>query len=88
MVKAERALIVDFLKKNDDTINELTLDSLIKGMLPPGALEFKETVADMAKKDKEKLQELYQYAQRIVATGKTIDPMEEAALKIMQNALT
>lgn len=88
MVKSERQLIVDFLKNNNYAADPNTLDQLIKDMMPPGALEFKSTVADMAKKDKPKLALLYDYAQKIVATGKTIDPMEEAALKIMKNALT
>lgn len=88
MVKSERQLIVDFLKNNNYAADPNTLDQLIKGMMEPSHKEFKSTVADMAKKDKPKLALLYDYAQKIVARGETIDPLEEAALKIMKNALT
>jgi hypothetical protein len=71
MRKGERAIIVAYVKKWCDftTLNETELDSAVRLFLTPGNEEFKLIVRELKKKgNQDKLQDLLDCAQRIVAT--------------------
>lgn len=90
LIKAERGLIADYILSSESgyDLDAETLDDMVKYIAEPSASEFNRLVVDMAKKDKSKLERIFAYAKGIVATEKKVNPMEEAALKVIENALT
>jgi NAD(P)H-hydrate repair Nnr-like enzyme with NAD(P)H-hydrate dehydratase domain len=71
MREGERAIIVAYVKRWCDftTLNETELDSAVRLVLTPGNEEFKRIVRELKKKgNQDKLQDLLDCAQRIVAT--------------------
>lgn len=90
LIKAERGLIADYILSSESgyDLDADTLDDMVKYIDEPGVSEFARLVGDMAKKDRFKLERIFAYAKGIVATEKKVNPMEEAALKIIENALT
>ena len=90
MLKAERAVVADYFKRRcpDITQDEAELDKAIKTIGEPDQREFKRIISDMkAAGDIERLRDILDCARRIVATQKTIDPMEAAALEILAGAV-
>ena len=90
LIKAERGLIADYILSSESgyDLDADTLDDMVKYIDEPGVSEFARLVGDMANKDRFKLERIFAYAKGIVATEKKVNPMEEAALKIIENALT
>lgn len=90
LIKAERGLIADYIlsSKSGYDLDAETLDDMVKYIDEPSVSEFVRLVNDMAKKDKSKLERIFAYAKGIVATEKKVNPMEEAALKLIENALS
>lgn len=89
MRKSERFIIAEYLKKycSSTQLDDTELDSAIKALGEPDQKEFKRIVRDLKDAgDKVRLTDLLNYAKRIVDTQKTIDPMEKAALEILEIA--
>lgn len=90
MLKAERTVILDYLKRwcHDIELDDNELDGAIKTLGTVDYRQFKRIIADMKSNgDIDRLRDIYDCAQRIIATQKTIDPLEKAALEILQNAV-
>jgi len=91
MLKAERAIVADYFKRRcpDLKHDDAALDEVIKTIGEPDQREFKRIIFDMkAAGDMDRLRDISDCAKRIVATQKTVDPMEAAALEILQKAAT
>ncbi|MDX9944280.1 MAG: hypothetical protein RBS35_05725 [Azonexus sp.] len=89
MLKAERGVIAEFIIRRSPFLNgkNALLDEAIKKIGSPSLKEFRNFVSDLRKaEDFELLNDLYACAQKIVATQKTIDPMEKAALEVLAKA--
>lgn len=89
MLKAERMIISDYLKRrcHDIDLDDTKLDNAIKTLGTPDKNEFKKIIADMkAAGDIERLRDITDCAKRIVATQKTVDPLEKAAIEILETA--
>lgn len=90
MLKAERAVVIDYLKRHctDLPHDDDAIDKAIKEIGEPDQREFKRIIADMkAAGDRDRLRDVLDCAKRIVATQKIIDPMEKAAIEILENAV-
>lgn len=91
MRKAERAVVAEYLKKHCPGVllDDAELDSAIKALGEPDHKEFKRIVRDLRTAgDRDRLTDLLDCAQRIVATQKTVAPMEKAALEILEAAIS
>lgn len=92
MRKPERTIIAGFLKRRctDLTLDDKELDSAIKSIRGiPEYREFKRFIRDLkVDGDHDKLNDLLECAKRIVASEKTIDPMEKAALEVLEKAIS
>ena len=91
MRKEERAIVADYIKRHrtDVTLDDTELDSAIKALGEPDHREFKRIIRDFkAAGDRDRLNDLFECAQKIVGTQKTIAPMEKAALEIIKEATT
>lgn len=90
MMKAERTVICDYLKRRctDLLRDNESIDKAIKEIGEPDQREFKRIIADMkAAGDTDRLRDILDCAKRIVATQKTIDPIEKAAIELLENAI-
>jgi hypothetical protein len=90
MMKVERAVVADYLKRHcvDLPDDDEAIDKAIKEIGEPDQREYKRIIADMkAAGDADKLRDVLDCARRIVATQKTIDPMEKAAVELIENAI-
>lgn len=90
MMKAERNVVADYLKRHCPDIrqDDQALDEAIKTIGAPEPRDYKRLIANMKHDGEiERLRDIFDCAKRIVATQKTIDPMEKAALDILENAL-
>lgn len=91
MRKAERVIVAEYINKYcaDTSLDESILDSSIKSLLEPDQKIFKRLVRDLKNDgDQERLINLLDCAKRIVATQKKVDPIEKAAIEIIQKAIT
>lgn len=90
MMKAERAIVADYLKRRCRDLvvdNPAELDNVIKTIGEPDQRGFKRIIADMKTAgDTDRLRDIADCAKRIVATQKTVDPMETAAVELLVNA--
>lgn len=89
MMKAERAIVADYLKRHchDLDLDDTQLDNTIKTLGTPDQREFKKIIADMkAAGDIDRLRDITDCAKRIVATQKNVDPLERAAIEILEAA--
>lgn len=89
MLKTERAVVADYLKRRcpDLTQDEEVLDNAIKALGDPDQREFKRIIADMKNAgESDRLRDIADCARRIVATQKTADPMEKAAIELLESA--
>ena len=91
MRKAERVIVADYLKRRctdlPQNIDE-ALDDAIKTVGGSDPREFKRIINDMKTAgDIDKLRDILDCAKRIVATQKTIDPMEKAAIELLEKAV-
>lgn len=89
MMKAERAVVGDYLKRRcaDMPPDDEVIDKAIKEIGEPDQREFKRLILDMKKAgDVERLRDILDCAKRIVATQKSIDPMEKAAIELLENS--
>lgn len=90
MLKAERVIIADYLKRNckDIELDDAELDKAIKTLGAPDYREFKRIVKKMTSLEElERLRDIADCAKRIVHTQKTIDPLEQTALDTFDNAM-
>lgn len=90
MMKAERAVVGDYLKRRcaDLPDDDESIDKAIKEIGEPDQREFKRIIADMkAAGDTDRLRDVLDCAKRIVATQKTVDPMEKASIELLENAI-
>ncbi|WP_430228870.1 hypothetical protein [Nitrosomonas communis] len=90
MLKAERKIIADYLKRrcNDLVLEDKELDDAIKSLGAIDHRQFKKTIAEMKSSgDIDRLRDITDCAKRIVATQKTIDPLEKAAIEILETAI-
>ncbi|MBY0575335.1 MAG: hypothetical protein K2P67_01910 [Gallionellaceae bacterium] len=90
MMKAERYIVADYLKRRCRDLvvnNPAELDNAIKTIGEPDQRGFRRIIADMkAAGDIDRLRDITDCAKRIVATQKTIDPMEAAAIELLEAA--
>lgn len=89
MRKEERAIVAEYLKKHctSTPLDDAELDSAIKALGNPDHKEFKRIIRDLkAAGDNDRLTDLFNCAKRIVETQKTVDPVEKAALEILEIA--
>lgn len=87
MMKAERAIIADYLKRrcHDIALDDVELDNAIKTLGAPDKNQFKKIIADMKSAgDIARLRDITDCAKRIVATQKNIDPLEKAAIEMLE----
>lgn len=89
MTKKERIVIAEYLQKycpNLPSDIEEIVDEVIKDTYFDFDInEFKRLIRSLSESTaKDKLSDIYVYANRIVATEKTIDPMEKAVLEMIQ----
>lgn len=90
MRKVERSIVAEYLKMHcaEISLDDEELDSAIKAVGEPNLREFKRIIRDLkATADRNRLTSLLNCAKRIVETQKTIDPMETAALEILEEAV-
>jgi hypothetical protein len=91
MRKAERLIIAEYLKGRcaNVTLDDADLDSAIKSIGEPDHREFKRIIRDLKTAgERDQLSNLLDCANRIVATQKTVAPMEKAALEILSDAIS
>ncbi|MCP5273487.1 MAG: TerB family tellurite resistance protein [Burkholderiales bacterium] len=89
MLKAERAIVGDYLKRHclEIELDDVEVDNAIKQLSEPDNREFKKIIADLkAAGEIEKLRDITDSAKRIVATQKSVDPLEKAAIEILEVA--
>ena len=89
MMKDERAIIVEYIKRrcHDIEIDDEELDHTIKTIGTIDQREFKKIIRDMkAAGDIDRLRDITDCAKRIIATQKTSDPLEKAAIEILESA--
>lgn len=90
MLKAERNLIAEFIKTRcpDIVFNDIELDNAVKTMGAPDFREFKRLIIKMRSEDLDTLKQINEYSKRIVATQKSIDPLEKAALDTLDHVIS
>lgn len=89
MMKAERMIIADYLKRQcqDIVLDSDEFDEAIKAISTIDRRDFKRIIADMKSAgDIERLRDITDCAKRIVATQKTIEPLEKTSLEILEAA--
>lgn len=89
MLKRERAIIADYLKcrRPDIVLADEQLERLLKRLGMPDPRQFKRIVSDMkAAGDISRLRDITDCAKRIVASQKTVDPLEKAAIETLEAA--
>jgi len=89
MMKDERAIFADYLKRRHPELceDDALLEDAIKSTGTPTNMDFKRFVWSLkAAGDYDRLDDLLDCAKRIVATQKTVDPMEAAAIEIIEAA--
>lgn len=95
MLKAERYIIADYIKRrrqdtvpDDDELDNDELDEAIKQLETPSNREFKRIIAGMKSAgDVDRLSDITDCAKRIVAAQKKVDPLEKAAIEILESAI-
>jgi hypothetical protein len=90
MTKAERAIIADYIKRwcYDIELEIDKLDDAIKAFHTINQLQFRKLIGDMKSSgDINRLRDIYSCARRIVATQRTIDPLEKASIEILKAAV-
>ncbi|GEM_PF-1452350 len=91
MRKPERLIVAEYLKKRCPQVSayENEIDAAIKNLLDPDHREYARIVRDLKTTGaRQHLLDLFEYAKKIVATQKTITPMEKAALEVLAEAVT
>lgn len=89
MLKTERSIVADYLKRRrpDIVLDDEQLERILKRLGTPDPRQFKRIVSDMkASGDIARLREIADCAKRLVATPKTADPLEKAAIEIPEEA--
>lgn len=88
MLKPERAVISRFIRMHcpDLGMDDEQLDQRIKALAPPTQTEFRAFIREASALAEDVRRAIMEAARAIVATQKTVDPLEEAALKLMEQA--
>jgi hypothetical protein len=89
MLKTERSIVADYLKRRrpDIVLDDEQLERILKRLGTPDPRQFKRIVSDMkASGDIARLREIADCAKRLVAPPKTADPLEKAAIEILEEA--
>ena len=89
MLKTERSIVGCYLKhrRPDIVLDDEQLERILKRLGAPDPRQFKRIVADMkASGDIARLREIADCAKRLVAPPKTADPLEKAAIEILEEA--
>lgn len=91
MMKAERYVIADYLKRRcrELVVNTPSeLDNAIKEIVEPDYRGFKRIIAGLKSSgDFDRLQDITNCAKRIVATKKTVTPIENDAIELLEKAI-
>lgn len=90
MRKSERIIVANYLKKYCSNVlfEDDKLDSAIRALGNTDQKEFKRIIRDLKSAGEHgRLIDLLDCAKQIVATQKTIDPIEKAALEILEEAV-
>jgi len=89
LVKKERDIVAEYLKKycKERSFSDEVLDKVIKQLGAPEQRQFESLVKQINKSgDAIKLNVLYECAEKIVGTGKSVEPFERYALEVLQRA--
>lgn len=89
MLKPERAIIGDYLKQQhpDISIDDGDLEKEIKKLYAPDSVNELRRVIKRLSADQQQLGRVLEASRKIVATQKTIDPVEQLALDMMAAAV-
>jgi hypothetical protein len=90
LTRPEKVIIKDYIKNRNPSFDPCGLqdDRYINRHLAASHIEFRRIVSELATSgESKKLEDIYFAAKKIVETGSKVDPMERAALDIIDSAL-
>jgi hypothetical protein len=90
LVKKEREIVAEYLKAycQDQSFSDDVLDKVIKQLNAPDQRQFESLVKQINKSgDVARLKLLFECAEKIIDTGKTVEPFEKYALEVLRRAV-